>query len=149
MNRQVAFRLADEALISTAPDASLLLRPVLAETFEMMEAPEAQLIARDSGEVKVYLLHPSGLSITNVRAESPTTGVQWVDLSETTITRQCDEVKGNHSGIWWQTTWRLIYGQVSEVFVGHEGPQSVDEVERFARAVARAAGWPIAPLVTE
>lgn len=41
MNRQDAFRLVDEALISTAPDASLLLRPVLAETFGMMEAESA------------------------------------------------------------------------------------------------------------
>jgi hypothetical protein len=145
MDRQDAFRLADEVLVATGPEAALLLRPVLTDTFQMIDDPEAHLISRAREELTVFLLCPPRLFIATVQGDPPTVDLQSLNLSEAAIARQCEDVRSDMGGVWWQTRWRVVHGPVSAQFVGQEGPQSVDQGERFARQVATIAGWPISP----
>src|ERR1039457_550485 len=147
MDRNDSFRLADELIVAIDPNAAQALRPVLAEAFEGIEPPDATLIARgDGGLLKAYALYPSSLLIVDVQnTTAPGVRVDRVHLADAKITRQSHDLKQMHDGVWWDTTWRVECGDVSEVFTGREGPPHyVDQVAAFGRAVAKAAGWPIA-----
>ena len=146
MNEQGAQLVASEILakIVVHSEARTALYPGLVEILGMMEVPRCRLIVSREGGVKVYLLQSSSLLIVDVQSEPPGIDVGWVRLAEATLTRRCHDIEGKPNGIWWKTTWQLTSGSLTEEFVGVEGPRVVDDTEKFARAVARAVGWPLA-----
>jgi hypothetical protein len=145
MERNDAATLADGLLVAVDPEARYGLKPVLTEAFEMMEAPEQSLMIREGGELSVYLLCGRNLLVVKVDGEKPySVDVGRVDLTKATLTRACHAIEAKNSGIWWATTWRLNSNSMAEVLLtGQEGPRVIDKSELFARAVARAAGWPL------
>jgi hypothetical protein len=141
MERNDAAMLADELLVAVGPEASYGLKPVLTEVFEMVAAPDQWLLIREGGELGVHLLCGHSLLVVKVDGEKPfSVDVGRVDLTKAALTRTGHAIEAKNSGIWWTTTWRLN-GDV--MFTGQEGPRVIDKSELFARAVARAAGWPL------
>lgn len=145
VERQSAFALADELVLALDPGAARLLRPAIAQTLEAIQAPDAQLVTRPP--LRAYLLCPPGLFVLEIQPEPPGVHLDWVNLEETAISMQSHDLRELPGGVWWETTWRLEYRDVSAVLVGREGPpHSRDELAQFGRAVALAAGWRIVPL---
>jgi hypothetical protein len=144
MERNAALKLADEILVATAPNVPFGLRAALSESFELMEAPQTRLVQANQERRKAFLLSAHGLVIVDVQTDPPSAAFRWVDLSDASLTREIHTIEEKQSGAWWTTTWLLhASGGVVESLVGSEGPQRADEVELFARAVAKATGWPI------
>jgi len=149
VEKREASQLADGVLrCVTADDPTMYaLRPMLSDSFKMLQAPERFLIVARP-ELKVYLLNGLELLIQAVGSESLTLSLRRVDLSQAPISRSSHDAEVKSGVVSWSSTWRLKTGPDSrEEFTGQMGLNGPDEVEQFARAVATAAGWPLEPLV--
>ena len=142
MDREQATQLADTILAATAPETAEKLRMMLVETFATMEQPEATLVS-SAGGLKAYLLCPPSLLIAHISVQQSSVDFHSVDLAEVALTRSCHDAEGSGGDSSWTTTWRLSNEHIKEEFVGREGPSTAEEIGLFARALARAAGWPV------
>ncbi len=127
------------------PAAEYALRPMLTDAFRMLSAPPERLllVARPQQDLKLYLLDNKGLLVMSVRASPPTISTQFIAADEIDISRSCRDAESTQTGVYWSTTWRVRNEPQFLEFVGRIGPDTIDEAEEFARAIALMAGWPV------
>ena len=80
--------------------------------------------------------------IALVEGDAPWFEIKRLDLSEARLSRSALDFEKQPS-IWWVTKWHISDGTTDVFLTGNEGPVVSGGAEGFARAVARAAGWPI------
>jgi hypothetical protein len=89
------------------------------------------------------VLDNKGLLALSVRIGPPTISTRFLAADEIDISRSCHDAESTQSGVYWSTTWRVRNDPQHLEFVGRIGPDTVDEAEQFARAIALVAGWPV------
>ncbi|MGA9284036.1 MAG: hypothetical protein WBV85_01200 [Solirubrobacteraceae bacterium] len=146
MDKRDATKLTDHVLPRLQADTAVeyALRPMLTDAFRMLSAPERLLlVARPQEDLKLYLLDEKGLLAMGVRTSPPTISTQFLAADEIDISRSCHDAESTQAGVYWSTTWRVRNDPQRLEFVGRIGPDTIDEAEQFARAVALVAGWSV------
>lgn len=145
MEKRDAVSLTDHILerVPKSPAIQYELRPLLTDTFKMIEECEDFLLVAEGPELSAFLLMRKSLFSLRVRSDPPSLSLRHLSLVDAVLTRSCEDIEEN-DGVAWSTTWRLEAPPEDIIFHGRIiDPHTMNEDEQFARSVALAAGWPL------